>query len=565
MLLCAVLGVVQYRSIGELSRAEHDRLVERLQEHLNGLSRDFNLQVTAASSGLLTDEIPADPAARERTVLERYEEWRNSSNHTQMVRRLALAVPLGDSLTLRILEAGKGEFADAEWPQAWQSLRQRLLVRAQNPDRRSAIPASDDLEDLIHVPWFEKPQEPGGPGLREGAWLIVQLDLDYLRNAVIPELIQHHLSENGVLSYDVQIDMASDAAKVIYRLEGKPVAQNSADASVHLFEPRFDPGLRRGGPARGGFGGFLGGPGDLGGRGPRPETGPGDRGRWLLSARHQSGSLEALVARARLRNLAITGTILALLIIAAGALLLLTRRAQRLAELQIEFVASVSHELRTPLTVMRTAGHNLQGKVAHDADRVRRYGQLVQDESEKLTAMVEEVLSFARAKTGTVIGVRQPLSVEDLIDDAVRADRRIIAQNNCVVEKKIESDLPPILGDRTTLEHALRNLLTNAAKYGKEGGWIGVSADLSSDVGLVDIRVSDRGAGIPPSEIGQIFEPFYRGKRALNDQIHGTGLGLSLTKRIVDAHGGTLTVSSEEGSGTEFVLRIPVAVHETQS
>ena len=101
----------------------------------------------------------------------------------------------------------------------------------------------------------------------------------------------------------------------------------------------------------------------------------------------------------------------------------------------------------------------------------------------------------------------------------------------------------------------------NAAKYGGEGGWIGVFATSSAD-GMVEIRVADRGPGIPSSEQNSIFDPFYRGKVAVADQIHGTGLGLSLVKRIVEAHGGTVAVNSEPGKGAEFVVRIPAAPAE---
>ena len=129
------------------------------------------------------------------------------------------------------------------------------------------------------------------------------------------------------------------------------------------------------------------------------------------------------------------------------------------------------------------------------------------------------------------------------------------------MDKQIEADLPPAFGDPTALKHALLNLISNAAKYGAEGGWIGVSAKTSADAkgAMLEIRVADHGPGIPSDELGHIFDPFYRGKRAVEDQIHGTGLGLSLVKRIIEAHGGTITVQSEPGKGTEFVARIPAA------
>ncbi|MCC7153035.1 MAG: ATP-binding protein, partial [Bryobacterales bacterium] len=108
--------------------------------------------------------------------------------------------------------------------------------------------------------------------------------------------------------------------------------------------------------------------------------------------------------------------------------------------------------------------------------------------------------------------------------------------------------------------HALQNLITNAAKYGADGlNWIGVTArrvTLKDHAG-VEIRVSDKGPGIPEAEQGNIFDPFYRGKRALRDQIQGTGLGLSLVKGIVEAHGGSISVESEPAKGTHFIIRLP--------
>jgi len=114
------------------------------------------------------------------------------------------------------------------------------------------------------------------------------------------------------------------------------------------------------------------------------------------------------------------------------------------------------------------------------------------------------------------------------------------------------------------LKHALLNLVANASKYAAEGRWIGVTAAASTAQKnmMIEIRVADHGPGIPRAELAHIFDPFFRGKMAVDDQIHGTGLGLSLVDRIVKAHGGTVEVLSELGKGTEFVMRIPAAPAE---
>jgi signal transduction histidine kinase len=274
-----------------------------------------------------------------------------------------------------------------------------------------------------------------------------------------------------------------------------------------------------------------------------------------MFVRHRSGSLETVVAQARWRNLAVTAGVLLLMVASVAALVRFTRRAQKLAELQMDFVAGVSHELRTPLAVIHTAAYNLRGAVARDPSQVERYGVLIQQESGRLKETVEQVLQFAGAKAGWVIQKPEPLPVEAVIEAA-------IVESQCVVEKKIDPGLPPILGDPVALQHALQNLIGNAAKYGTEGdNWIGVFASQTRDKeqAMVEIRVADRGPGIPEDEQKHIFEPFFRGRRAVEDQIHGAGLGLNLAKKIVEAHGGSIRVKSEPMKGTEFMVRIPAA------
>jgi signal transduction histidine kinase len=113
------------------------------------------------------------------------------------------------------------------------------------------------------------------------------------------------------------------------------------------------------------------------------------------------------------------------------------------------------------------------------------------------------------------------------------------------------------------MQHALQNLFENAMKYGVPGGggWLGISAMPSKNGGpaAIEIRVADRGPGIPAEEREYVFDPFFRGQRPLKDQIHGTGLGLNLVKRIVEAHGGTVAVRDKSGPGAEFIVRLPAA------
>jgi signal transduction histidine kinase len=128
------------------------------------------------------------------------------------------------------------------------------------------------------------------------------------------------------------------------------------------------------------------------------------------------------------------------------------------------------------------------------------------------------------------------------------------------LQRDIAPDLPNVLGDAGALRSAVQNLLANAVKYGGADRWVGVRAEQGPGRRPeICITVSDHGAGIPPADLPHIFEPFYRGSDAVAGQVHGNGLGLSLVKRIVVAHGGRVAVSSRPNAGTTFTLTLPVA------
>ncbi len=604
VILTAVLAVLQYRWIGEVSLAERERLKATLQTSLQRLSQDFNGEITGVCSALVTAGQAGTEAEREEAYIVNYSQWRDSNRHSHLIRGVALAVRRGDKIQLKRFDPEKNAFVETEWPETWRTLRDRMEARRlgqpQEPRQPFGQVPGDDFS-LIELPRFNMPDgfgppfpamQPGGgsgppsrrdsqdgksgpPDMRGGPpdpmgrrpemWnrpeqerVIVEVDLDYARGVLLPELLQRHLGSGGKMDYQVEVVSRRDPSKVIYLSDKDPKRRIGAnvDGSVTLYEVQWEQVFRRAAS----FGFRDNRRAQSKGPGPFPNMGMPDRGRWVLSVRHQAGSLEAVVEKARLRNLLVTTAILGLMLAAVAALVSFTRRAQRLAELQVEFVTGVSHELRTPLSVIRTAAHNLRGGVVTGGKQVQRYGVLIVEETERLTAIVEQVLSFARARSGRPIGARERLTVEALVDEALAATASVRDEAGCATEKKIEPDLPPLLADPIALSHALQNLLTNAAKYGAEGGWIGLSAERGKNGHeVVEIRVADHGPGIPADELGQIFDPFYRGKRAIENQIHGTGLGLNLVKRIIEAHEGTVAVHSELGKGTEFVLRIPAA------
>jgi signal transduction histidine kinase len=536
--LCGALLVLQHRWIGEISRAEGDRLRAELRNSLVRLSRDFNREIGDACSALLPGSSEIEQSGVEIAYAAHYARWKES--HERLFSRIALVIPHDRSVEFLNLDLDTARFAPASWPPGWSSMQDWITSRMNGAGPAPFAPRDSTLIDM---PRFGR----GGPGMREKEWLIAELNLDYIRGVLLPELLQRHLGGPGKLAYQTEVVTNGQPSQVIYRSGGG--IDRAPDAAVPLLEINYARFMRREG---------------MPGPPPASENGPG---RWRLLVRHQAGSLEAMVSRARWRNLALSAGILLLIMATTAALVRFSRQAQRLAEIQMNFVAGVSHELRTPLTVIRTAAYNLRGKLAGRPDQVERYGTLIQEESEKLSAMVEQVLQFASTKAGHVVRQRAPVAVEPLIDSGLSANRTALARSGLVVDKRLAPGLPLVLADEVALKHALQNLVDNALKYGTEGSnWIGIYAAPVADANgrAVEIRVADRGPGIPLDEQASIFDPFFRGRRAVQDLVHGTGLGLNLVKQIVEAHGGTIRVQSEPMKGTEFIVRIPAAPPELQ-
>lgn len=547
LLLCATIGVLQYRWNAEVSEALRDRLRASLEASLESLSRDFNAEISAACLAIAPSRA-SDAASAETELSARYEQWKNTTSRRAMLRRIAFATPAEDGLQLQMLGMQHAVLAAAPWPTEWTNVEDRLeRIPGRRPAGGGAV-----FETPVFPPDSGEGQFPGVPlssrglGRREIGWVLFEINVEYIRDSLLPEVLQRHLGSGGALNYQIEVVDRFNPSDVIYRSDpAQSDVASTADAAATLFEVAFQ---RHGG---------------RGGRGPQfrlsreEPASSSESGRWQMFVRHKAGSLEAVVAKTRRRNLAVTGGVLLLMLATVAALVRLTRRAQRLAELQMDFVAGISHELRTPLTVIHTAGYNLQGKMSANPAQVERYGKLIQQESGRLKDIVEQVLQFASAKAGRVIQRQEPIEIEDLIDQTIDASRAVVEAARCTVEKEVEVGLPAIHGDLRALRLALGNLVGNAAKYGSDRTrWIGIFA--SGAERAVEIRVADRGPGIPADEQKHIFDPFFRGRRAVEDQVHGTGLGLNLVKNIVEAHGGSVTVRNAAAGGTEFIVRIPV-------
>lgn len=544
VVLCAFLAIVQNRWIDELARGEKSRLRQELQVELNQLSSEFNEYITGVCGSLLPNAAEMEMLGREKAYSAHYSHWKES--HDPLFSKMAVAVPENGTLTLYKLDLDTARLSLADWPVQWQGIPSQLMAHLKGD---AFGPTHPENTMLIDLPRFAST----GGRATEQDWLVAELDGNYLRGVLLPELLHRHFEGRGKPGYRAELVSVANPGEVIFQYgQGEAAHTGGApDASVRLFEVDFSV-LR---PRDASY---------TSKRNPYPLPPPeGGQGRWQLIVRHQEGSLDSVVARARRQNIVISLGVLLLILATVVTLVRLSRRAQYLAELHMNFVAGVSHELRTPLTVIRTAAFNLRGKMATRPEQVERYGALIQHESEKLGELVEQVLRFAGSRAGHVIREREPVSIETIIDEGIRTSRAALAGPHLIFEKHFDPDLPLVLADELAMRHVIQNLVDNALKYGTEGNnWIGVFAStVNADNGTaVEIRVADRGPGIPVNEQAHIFDPFFRGQRAIQDQVHGTGLGLNLVKKIVEAHGGTIRFRSEPMKGTEFVVRIPTTL-----
>jgi len=280
-------------------------------------------------------------------------------------------------------------------------------------------------------------------------------------------------------------------------------------------------------------------------------------GAWQLRVWHRSGSLEAIVARSRRRNLAIGLGVLGLLGASFVLVIATALRQQRLARQQMEFVAAVSHELRTPLAVICSAGENLSDGVVADAQQVKRYGSLIETEGRRLGDMVERVLQFAGIASGTTVRAHAEVDLARVIADAVHGAAADARERGVAIVVRPGAALPATIGDADALRSAVQNVVGNAVKYSAAGGTVEVASEVAGD-GIVKIFVSDEGIGIDAADLPHVFKPFYRGRRALDAQVRGTGIGLSVVRQVVQAHGGDIRIESRAGEGTTVTLVLPV-------
>jgi len=218
------------------------------------------------------------------------------------------------------------------------------------------------------------------------------------------------------------------------------------------------------------------------------------------------------------------------------------------------FVATVSHELRTPLTSISGFLEMMQEEEQALGDSGKRYLEVIRRSTERLHALVEDLLLIAQIEAKRVELDLLPVDVVELATRTVEAQRPAADEKGVSVE--IVADHSPVVwADRIRLTQVLDNLVSNAVKFTNKGG--NVRVHIAGDGEAVELMISDDGIGIPADEQGQLFSRFFRASTATQHAIPGTGLGLSISRALVEQHGGTIAVESAVGKGTQVRVSIP--------
>jgi signal transduction histidine kinase len=609
-----IVAVLQYRWTKQLSVASEARLATTLQPLMIGWHLDFYRELSAICVAL---QVGPDSGARDNwdDYLHRYVNWSRAPINPESVENMyanpgvvksiyvwqttGIAVPRLlrlNSNAARIEPSGIPEDLQPLLAQlqakssnlsialrAWESVGSPADKRSRNNEGNSALvsqrsepttgwqfdPKVPAIVHPIVATGHHSAQPDAEPSSSEAPinWIVVVLNLDYIQNKVLPDLTKLDFGSRDGLEYNLAVIAAGRTPQVIYSSGlGFPNGnEGSVDSRMNIFghppesvEGDFWQAIKNSESIRNedwrSFSAPIWFPVIQYGSNNEP---------WTLLVQHRTGPLEAIARSIWHRNLLTSGIVLLLLTCGMSLIVVATRRAQKLAQLRLDFVTNISHELLTPIAAIHSVAQNqMDGLCDTKADSIVN-GANITGQARQLADMVKQILLFASTQNGSIRYILCPLDVSDIIKNVRKNVAMLVESNGFQVYQQVQEGLPKVMGDLPALSQCMQNLIVNAVKFSGKNRWIRISASIhDGETNQKEVRISvqDHGRGISGSELGHIFEPFYRSPKVVNAQIHGTGLGLAVAKRIAEALGGRLSVVSELDVGSTFTLHLPVTL-----
>jgi signal transduction histidine kinase len=624
LVVLGALAVLQYRWSKRVSDATQARIDASLKASVMDWHLSLVREISEPCFAMQISSEPDNREDWDK-YFQRYETWYQTAKRPALFANVYLIeIPKEGHDSIYRLDVRQNRFYSEPWPARLQALREELQQQSANPETLERT-ATDNPHTKADNPPGQMPHDPlygwqfeanlpalvhpllhndvdedahdGHAKVHEyrGAasearrehdadedddhdadnieptfWVVIELDPKVISQQLLPELAQHYFGGPQGSNYNTAVVVGS-SDRVLYSSSPEFIEQpfDHPDLVLDVFGP----------PAAGArplSHDFAGDFHEGGAKRPtiaderRSLAAPswlpvmqdtGHNPHWNLVVCHRAGSLESQMAAMRRRDMAISLGVLLLLGATMTMLIVATRRAQRLAQQQMDFVATVSHELRTPLAVICSAADNLTDGVVSGKQHLTRYGETIKIQGKQLIALVEQILLFASTRDGRQVYHLELLEVRRIVEVVLTNTGGLLEVSGVRLESHVDTGLPQVVGDLAAISQCLQNLVINAVKYGGDAKWIGVRATRieTDSAGEIQISVEDRGIGMSSDELTHIFEPFYRSPQVAAAQIRGTGLGLPLAKSLAEAMSGSLTVASESGKGSVFTLHLPFA------
>lgn len=231
------------------------------------------------------------------------------------------------------------------------------------------------------------------------------------------------------------------------------------------------------------------------------------------------------------------------------------RKLEKEKTIRQEFFSNASHELKTPLTAIRGYAELLQSGMASDTQMQKEFLGRIHSEVEEMTSLINDILMISRLETKELMPTKEMLCVKSVVEEVKKTLKPLADENNVSLEIHCCDEF--VYMDRSHLQGILSNLIGNAVKYNRPGGF--VQTDITMDSTSLSIRVEDSGIGIAKEDQKRIFERFYRVDKGRSKRVAGTGLGLSIVKHVTEFYGGCVSVESQSGVGSTFLVQLPAA------